>query len=507
MVSVAKSSFLYGYICIVLVLTNQLLAEIPTLLAPTPAPGTEKKEATHLRALPHHGASSLDSDDGLGAFRPSTSFNDLSTLVPPNASVNNGKSPKMTPVVSSATLASKGTETKKRPAPISSAEGTAAKRRASGNSRKNVGGSKPKTKGASSKAGKGVFNGKPSNNTPNPLTAGGKLAVAAPGGNKPQPIKPIVKPPAVPLALPKVNTEENCSDMLPPAPTEADFKSVAQAAVSNLIANAGNKSENAKKSSSTAEDESVDKIDTSTEHIKALTGTNWVTVCSDGQSSNASADKMNNRARRQNLTPDERARQNRDRNREHARNTRLRKKAYVEELKSTLTALVSQRDAAELEKRHSSQREMEQREVRFRVVEEFLKLRGRNETNYSRWAAILEDTFTMTLPNTDYRDIAGERGHFEQKLCGVSQVMADSSMFAEFLQTLGKIGAGQPISFVYNCDRKNFFMDNCTAVMNWLATSCGATHQVRNSITQSNIFTTISVFSQRHSSKLSGCPS
>jgi hypothetical protein len=41
---------------------------------------------------------------------------------------------------------------------------------------------------------------------------------------------------------------------------------------------------------------------------------------------------MNNRARRQYLTPDERARQNRDRNREHARNTRLHKKAYVEEL-------------------------------------------------------------------------------------------------------------------------------------------------------------------------------
>ena len=38
------------------------------------------------------------------------------------------------------------------------------------------------------------------------------------------------------------------------------------------------------------------------------------------------------RRRRQNLTPSERAQINRDRNREHARNTRLRKKAFVEEL-------------------------------------------------------------------------------------------------------------------------------------------------------------------------------
>jgi hypothetical protein len=187
---------------------------------------------------------------------------------------------------------------------------------------------------------------------------------------------------------------------------------------------------------------------------------------------------MNNRARRQNLTPDERARQNRDRNREHARNTRLRKKAYVDELKRTLTALVSQRDAAEVEKRHSAQRELEQREVRFRVVEEFLKLRGRNESNYARWAAILEDSFTMTLPNTDYREIAADRGQYEQSLSGVSQVMSDSSMFAGFLQSLAKVSSGHQISFVYNCDRKNFLMDNCTAVLYWTATSNGAIHQV-----------------------------
>ena len=76
--------------------------------------------------------------------------------------------------------------------------------------------------------------------------------------------------------------------------------------------------------------------------------------------------------RRATLTADERARQNRDRNREHARNTRLRKKAYVEELKRTWTELVAQRDASDLEKRHEKERDLEVLEVCYRVMEEFM---------------------------------------------------------------------------------------------------------------------------------------
>jgi hypothetical protein len=450
--------------------------EIPTLLALVPASQAENNEATTARGLLH--PREAGSDDGLGAFRPSTSFNDLTTFLPPSASVNNSKSPLIMTAVSSTTISAKQTETKKRGNGNSLADGPSAKRRASG-SRKNAGTPKAKSKAVSNnKTVKGAPIGK--QGTPNPLTARAQVAVPAPGGIKPHPIKPVAKPSTVPSATPSSRflgkTEPN--DSLPPAPTEADFKSVAQAAVSNLIANAGNRSENSNKPACVTNEESLETIDTSTEHIKALTGSNWVTVCSDGQSCNSAADKMNNRARRQNLTPDERARQNRDRNREHARNTRLRKKAYVDELKRTLTALVSQRDAAEVEKRHSAQRELEQREVRFRVVEEFLKLRGRNESNYARWAAILEDSFTMTLPNTDYREIAADRGQYEQSLSGVSQVMSDSSMFAGFLQSLAKVSSGHQISFVYNCDRKNFLMDNCTAVLYWTATSNGAIHQV-----------------------------
>ena len=77
----------------------------------------------------------------------------------------------------------------------------------------------------------------------------------------------------------------------------------------------------------------------------------------------------------QNLTPDERAQQNRKRNKKHARNTRLRKKAYVEELKRTFLELVAEREKSALQVLRKAQREREERTVRYNVLKEFCRLR------------------------------------------------------------------------------------------------------------------------------------
>lgn len=332
--------------------------------------------------------------------------------------------------------------------------------------------------------------------------------------------------------------------------TEADFKSVAQQAVNNLILNAGTvkptlsaqtalavKAVPSSTFSVEADDTGKRPVDTSTAHIAALTSSNWVAACSasvagapPGTQAAAQAAALaaaavandpalikENRAKRANLTPDERARQNRDRNREHARNTRLRKKAYVEELKRTLTELVAQRDAHDLEKRHESQRDLEVREVRFRVMEEFLKLRaqGGNAALLARWVAILEEGFTVTLPKTKYETMVDRRVHqaqapssigiprsvciehatavvhtakiqeiissSEQVLKGAAEVMEDAAHFASFLNTLGNessnvpvVGAStSPVSFTHFCDRKQFLMDGVNAVLEWTASTNG----------------------------------
>jgi hypothetical protein len=272
-----------------------------------------------------------------------------------------------------------------------------------------------------------------------------------------------------------------------------DFVGMARAAVNGLVQTAGTKLDCGSVAGSECSNEfkvpsANGPVDTSTEHIMALTSANWVAACSaaipdmittiTANSSGASDDddKANNRNRRQSLTADERARQNRDRNREHARNTRLRKKAYVDELKRTLMEVVVQRDTDLAEKKQAAQRELEQREVRFRVIEEFLKLRGRNEMNAARWQAILEPGFVFTLPRTDFRNMTkGLTEDVEQSLSTVPDIMADAAHMATFLNSTFKDSDDKSVmTLQYQCDRSKFFMDGCTAVLEWAASSAVA---------------------------------
>lgn len=447
-------------------------------------------------------------DDGLGAFRPSTSFNDLTTLLTSHGeAIEQGKEGSKNNASVAAESSAVAPLTIKTEEPTTDLHKPITKKRKSSVAESNS----PKKKSAGSRSGRGKAATKKQCELPNP--SGAKATVKSePSDDKESCIEPPnplsietqpevdLVPVTVPstqfqtvsaISIPKrsVSTERFTSDSpTPSACSESEFKTIAQAAVSSLIQGASSKSDSTVSSSneSLAGDE---KVDTSTEHIKALTGNNWVAACSGAnvgvavvqhitESKSANNNNNNNRARRQNLTPDERARQNRDRNREHARNTRLRKKAYVEELKRTLTELVAQRDAADFEKRQAAQRELEQREVRFRVIEEFLKLQGRNERSYARWAAILEDGFVLTLPSTPFRKMVScNESKSEQIIDGVTNVMADSDHFAEFLQSLGRGDKSEPITLQYRCERKNFFMDGSCAMMEWEASSLGATKQ------------------------------
>lgn len=532
---------------------DEVMNEIPSLLGSTDTQAEGGKKDGEI-------------DDGFGAFRPSTSFNNLSTALLENGnddssslcvaptvqpSDNNSTAAAAARVVSSTSLSPGLVISPPQPmvtaAPamtiVTTPGGTKRKKIPSTNNglspkRKNGAGSsgskskKSTTKGTVSKKTtkkkSGSISSKPQTIVSS-STSGSALRNTALAPANPITSNIVVHPPAVaikeemsapstqaassatltrnvtssPQTVSSASAGASTASVLSNPPTEADFKSVAQAAVNNLIMNAGNTSnttsngnnEKTTKGRSNSlpvssitkatPSTSTTRVDTSTEHVKALTGSNWVAVCGGGSNSGDSNSQNNNdklnRARRSNLTPDERARQNRDRNREHARNTRLRKKAYVEELKATLSALVTQRDAAELEKRHASQRELEQREVRFRVLEEFLKLRGRNESNDARWAAILEEKFTFTMPFVSYRDMVhsndGSHRNYEQVLTGVSEAMNDSALCSNFLQSLGKQGNSDVITLSYNCDRSNFFMDNCVAMLNWTATTQGATEQ------------------------------
>lgn len=95
--------------------------------------------------------------------------------------------------------------------------------------------------------------------------------------------------------------------------------------------------------------------------------------------------------------------QSRDRNREHARSTRLRKKAYVNKLKELLDALHVERSEDDRKRRVAVQKLAEIQELRRKVVKTFFGYHASCERNTTKWRMILEEDFCLKQPVTPYR--------------------------------------------------------------------------------------------------------
>jgi hypothetical protein len=100
---------------------------------------------------------------------------------------------------------------------------------------------------------------------------------------------------------------------------------------------------------------------------------------------------------------DTRAKQNRDRNREHARTTRLRKKAYVTKLKDLVENLHSQRTEDMRQRRVAIQHLSEVQGVRRQVVRTFLQYFCQAEADERQWEKLIEEKFWLKEPVTPYR--------------------------------------------------------------------------------------------------------
>ena len=107
--------------------------------------------------------------------------------------------------------------------------------------------------------------------------------------------------------------------------------------------------------------------------------------------------------RKKDLSPAERAKQNRDRNREHARSTRLRKKAYIQRLKELVEGLHAERTEEVRQRRVAIQHLAEVQNVRRAVIRSFLRFMANYEKDKRKWSTILEDDFWLKQPVTPYR--------------------------------------------------------------------------------------------------------
>ena len=114
------------------------------------------------------------------------------------------------------------------------------------------------------------------------------------------------------------------------------------------------------------------------------------------------------------MSADERAQLNRDRNREHARSTRLRKKAYVQKLKDLVEGLHAERTEEVRQRRVAIQHLADLQGVRRSVIKTFLQFHSNYETDDRKWSTILEDDFWLKQPVTPYRSF--QRSEIE-KVC------------------------------------------------------------------------------------------
>lgn len=103
------------------------------------------------------------------------------------------------------------------------------------------------------------------------------------------------------------------------------------------------------------------------------------------------------------LTSTQRAQLNRDRNRDHARSTRLRKKDYVQKLKELVEGLHKERAEQIRTRRVAVQHLAEKQSVRRSVIKQFLRYHTRYETDQRQWKTLVEEDFWLKQPVTPYR--------------------------------------------------------------------------------------------------------
>jgi PAS domain S-box-containing protein len=139
------------------------------------------------------------------------------------------------------------------------------------------------------------------------------------------------------------------------------------------------------------------------------------------------------------MTEDERQLANRKRNREHARNTRARKKAYVESLKTTLDELCRERDSLVSERAGAATLLVEVQKTRMDVLLSFFALRSSYEKRRALWSSIMDESFTCVMPVTPYRSFPASEVQIskcQRTVLGVDGMMGDTASMHVLLNSL-----------------------------------------------------------------------
>ena len=181
-----------------------------------------------------------------------------------------------------------------------------------------------------------------------------------------------------------------------------------------------------------------------------------------------------------NMTDAEKVVANRDRNREHARNTRLRKKAYLEKLKATVDDLCLERDSLVSERTNYANLLVEMHDTRTEVLMSFLALRTSNEKRRKLWSSIIdESSFVCVMPVTPYRSFPASEVQVtkcQRMILGIDGILADTASLHVLLSTLidrSKYPYGK-INFRYTLISEEAVVAGNHIVARWVMTTTDA---------------------------------
>jgi PAS domain S-box-containing protein len=191
----------------------------------------------------------------------------------------------------------------------------------------------------------------------------------------------------------------------------------------------------------------------------------------------------------ENMTEAERALANRKRNREHARNTRARKKAYLESLKNTLDELCKERDSLVSERAGAASLLLEIQRTRTDVLLSFFALRSTYEKRRPLWSSILDESFTCVMPVTPYRSFPASEVQIskcQRTIMGVDGMIADAASKHVLLNSLvdrAKYPAGK-VEFRYTLIAEEAVVSGSQMMARWTMattnfTKLGAKREVK----------------------------
>jgi PAS domain-containing protein len=129
----------------------------------------------------------------------------------------------------------------------------------------------------------------------------------------------------------------------------------------------------------------------------------------------------------------------RERNRQHARNARARKKAYTDELVSRLENLKQVQEAERKETEALEEERRRQRRFWQETLKKVMDLRAEGCVEEGPWKELLADEFKLTLPITPYRsyspaDVVNNR----RVMLGVEGMVNDTASLKVMVDNIGR---------------------------------------------------------------------